>query len=203
MKHRVGFNRLSRKASHRKAMLRNMVTSLFDHERITTTKAKALEVRRIAEKMITRAKVDSVHSRRMIARKIWDKAIVNKLFTEIGPRFIGRDGGYCRILKIGFRQGDAADMVILELIAADEESSKPAKGEKKAAKAKKSDKPAKAPKAETKSKAQSEAKPDAKPEATDGTVEPENEVETSKVPETSEPVATEPETDGGQGSKRS
>ena len=196
MKHRVGFNRLSRKASHRKAMLRNMVTSLFDHERITTTKAKALEVRRIAEKMITRAKVDSVHSRRIIARKIWDKAIVNKLFTEIGPRFVGRTGGYCRILKVGFRQGDAADMAILELIANEEEPSKPAKGEKKATKSKKSDKSEKAPKPETKSAVKTEAKPDAKPEVKDDTVEPEKEVETSQEPETSEPLATEPVTDG-------
>ena len=130
MKHRIGFNRLSRKTSHRKALLRNMVTSLFTHERITTTKAKALETRRMAEKMITRAKADSVHNRRMIARSIWDKGIINKLFTEIGPKFVGRNGGYTRILKIGHRQGDAAEMVILELIKEEE-----APKEKKAKKA--------------------------------------------------------------------
>lgn len=122
MKHRIGFNRLGRKASHRKAMLRNMVTSLFNYEKITTTKAKALEIRRIAEKMITRAKVDSVHNRRMIARYIWDKGIVNKLFTEIGPKNADRNGGYCRILKIGSRNGDAAEMVVISLVESDNEA---------------------------------------------------------------------------------
>ena len=137
MKHRIGFNRLSRKASHRKAMLRNMVTSLFNYEKITTTKAKALEIRRIAEKMITRAKVDSVHNRRMIARYLWDKEMVNKLFTEIGPKNADRNGGYCRILKIGSRNGDAADMVLISLVESDNEvegkSEKPAKKKKEKA----------------------------------------------------------------------
>ncbi len=116
MHNRVGFNRLGRKSSHRKALRRNMVTSLFKHERIQTTKAKALEVRKTAEKMITRAKEDSVHNRRIIAKNIQDKDILNKLFTEIAPRFTERPGGYTRILKMGFRQGDAAEMVILELV---------------------------------------------------------------------------------------
>ena len=116
MKHKIGFNALSRNASHRKAMKRNMVTSLFRYERIETTKAKALEVRRMAEKMITRAKSDSVHNRRLIARDISDKAVLNKLFTEIAPLFAERNGGYTRILKTGNRLGDAAEMVILELV---------------------------------------------------------------------------------------
>jgi large subunit ribosomal protein L17 len=93
-----------------------MVTSLFKHERIQTTKAKALEVRKTAEKMITRAKEDSVHNRRIIAKNIQDKDVLNKLFTEIAPRFTERPGGYTRILKMGFRQGDAAEMVLLELV---------------------------------------------------------------------------------------
>jgi len=116
MHNRIGFNRLGRKASHRKALRRNMVTSLFKHERIQTTKAKALEVRKTAEKMITRAKEDSVHNRRIIAKNITDKNVLNKLFTEIAPRFISRPGGYTRILKMGLRQGDAAEMVLLELV---------------------------------------------------------------------------------------
>ena len=116
MHNRVGFNRLGRKASHRKALRRNMVTSLFKHERIQTTKAKALEVRKTAEKMITRAKEDSVHNRRIIAKNITDKNVLNKLFTGIAPRFTNRPGGYTRILKMGFRQGDAAEMVLLELV---------------------------------------------------------------------------------------
>ena len=116
MNHRNGFNPLSRTTAHRRAMSRNMVTSLFRYERITTTKSKALEVRKSAEKLITRAKVDSVHNRREVAKFIQDEKILNKLFTEIGPRMKDRNGGYTRVLKLGYRQGDAADMVILELV---------------------------------------------------------------------------------------
>ena len=116
MNHKNGFNPLSRTTAHRRAMSRNMVTSLFRFERITTTKAKALEVRKAAEKLITRSKIDSVHNRRQVARFIQDEIILAKLFTEIGPRMKDRMGGYTRVLKLGFRQGDAADMVILELV---------------------------------------------------------------------------------------
>ena len=133
MNHKNGFNPLSRTTAHRRAMTRNMVTSLFRYERITTTKAKALEVRKSAEKLITRAKVDSVHNRREAAKFIQDEKILNKLFTEIGPRMKERNGGYTRVLKLGFRQGDAADVVILELVdyklesKEEEKDSKPAK----------------------------------------------------------------------------
>ncbi len=116
MNHRVGFNKLGLKSSHRKALHRNMATSLFRYERITTTKAKALAVRRTVEKIITRAKVDSVHNRRIVAKKIGDKEILAKLFTDIGPRYAGRPGGYTRVLKLGWRKGDAAETVILELV---------------------------------------------------------------------------------------
>lgn len=116
MNHRNGFNPLSRTTAHRRAMTRNMVTSLFRYERITTTEAKAKEVRKAAEKLITRAKVDSVRNRRTAAKFIADEKILNKLFTEIGPRMKDRNGGYTRILKLGFRQGDAADTVIFELV---------------------------------------------------------------------------------------
>ena len=116
MNHRNGFNPLSRTTAHRRAMTRNMVTSLFRYERITTAEAKAKEVRKAAEKLITRAKVDSVHNRRTVAKFIADERILNKLFTEIGPRMKERNGGYTRILKLGFRQGDAADTVIFELV---------------------------------------------------------------------------------------
>lgn len=134
MKHRIGFNALSRKSSQRKALVRNMVTSLFRYERIETTQAKALEVRKMAEKMITRAKVDSVHNRRIVARDLYDEAIVNKLFKEIAPMFAERKGGYTRILKTGNRLGDAAEMVILELV--EKTAKKDEKAEKKAAKSK-------------------------------------------------------------------
>lgn len=141
MNHRNGFNPLSRTTAHRRAMSRNMVTSLFRFERITTTKSKALEVRKAAEKLITRSKVDSVHNRREVAKFIADEKILNKLFTEIGPRMKDRNGGYTRVLKIGFRQGDAADMVILELV--DYKLDSEAKDDKKSdAKAKKTAKPA-------------------------------------------------------------
>ena len=116
MQNRKGCNRLGRKASHRKALHRNMVTSLIKYERIETTQAKAKEIRRTAEKMVTRAKVDSVHNRRIVAKMLYEKDVLNKLFTEVGPRFAERPGGYTRILKIGKRAGDAADMVILEFL---------------------------------------------------------------------------------------
>ncbi len=151
MKHRIGYNALSRKSSHRKALKRNMVTSLFKYERIETTKAKALEVRRMAEKMITRAKTDSVHGRRIVGKNITDKAILAKLFTEIAPMFKDRKGGYTRILKIGLRQGDAAEMVILELVEKTEDKKKTKKDSKKAA-PKKAKKEAKETKAEKKPK---------------------------------------------------
>ena len=135
MNHKNGFNPLSRTSAHRRAMSRNMVTSLFRYERVTTTKSKALEVRRKAEKLITRAKVDSVHNRRIAAKFIADEKILNKLFTEIGPRMKERNGGYTRVLKLGFRQGDAADVVILELVdykLPEPEEGKDAKSSKKA-----------------------------------------------------------------------
>ena len=130
MKHRIGFNKLSRTDSHRKAMTRNMVTSIFKYERIKTTKAKAIEIRKKAEKMITRAKIDSVHNRRIIAKDIQDKAILAKLFTEIAPRFTERKGGYTRILKLGRRVGDAAEIVFLELVERKEKEVKKKKKEK-------------------------------------------------------------------------
>ena len=145
MKNKTGFNPLSRSSAHRRAMSRNMVTSLFRFERITTTQAKAKEVRKAAEKLITRGKVDSVHNRRTAAKFIQDEKILNKLFTEIGPRMKDRNGGYTRILKLGFRQGDAADVVILELVdykLPSSEEEKPAKA-KKTEKAEKAEKPAK------------------------------------------------------------
>ena len=159
MNHRNGFNPLSRTTAHRRAMSRNMVTSLFRYERVTTTKAKALEVRKAAEKLITRAKVDSVHNRRIAAKFIADEKILNKLFTEIGPRMKDRNGGYTRILKLGFRQGDAADVVILELVdyklpsSEDDSSAKAKKTEEKKPAAKKAPAKKAASKAKTAEKA--------------------------------------------------
>ena len=143
MNHKSGFNALSRTSSHRRAMLRNMTTSLFRYERITTTKAKAQEVRKCAEKLITRAKVDNVHNRREAAKFIQDEIVLAKLFTNIAPRMQDRNGGYTRILKLGFRQGDAADIVILELVDyqldGDKKAKKDAKKDAKKTDSKKSE----------------------------------------------------------------
>jgi large subunit ribosomal protein L17 len=135
MKHRRGFNPLQRMSAHRKALHRNMVTSLFKQERIRTTKAKALEIRRTAEKMITRAKEDTVHNRRIVSGRLFDEGIVAKLFTNIAPRMKDRNGGYTRIIKLGERKGDAAEVVILELVDyqldSGEGKKKPKKSEEK------------------------------------------------------------------------
>ena len=122
MKHRIGYNRIGRKAAHRKALVKNMVMQLYRYERIRTTKAKALEVRRRAEKLITRAKEDSVQNRRIAAKFIHEKEILAKLFTEIAPGYVDRPGGYTRILKLGYRKGDAAEMVLLELVGREEKT---------------------------------------------------------------------------------
>ena len=149
MKHRRGFNPLQRMAAHRKALHRSMVTSLFRYERIRTTKSKALEVRRTAEKLITRAKTDSVHNRRIASARLYDEGIVAKLFTDIGPRMKERAGGYTRILKLGERLGDAAQLVILELVdyKLDTEGEEK-KAQKKEAKKAKAEEKTKAGKAE-------------------------------------------------------
>ena len=161
MNHRNGFNPLSRTTAHRRAMSRNMVTSLFRYERITTTKSKALEVRKSAEKLITRAKEDTVHNRREAAKFIADEKILNKLFTEIAPRMKERNGGYTRVLKLGYRQGDAADVVILELVDYKLDDGSDKKEEKKPAKkaAEKSD----ATKTKKTTKAKETASGEAKP----------------------------------------
>jgi len=112
----MGFNRLARNRSHRRALYKSMAAALFKYERIKTTKTKASEVRRVAERMITRARRDTVANRRLIARTITDKAVLAKLFTDIAPRFAGRPGGYTRILKLGPRYGDSSEMVFLELV---------------------------------------------------------------------------------------
>jgi len=116
MRHRNSGRQLSRNSSHRKAMFRNMVASLVEHEVIKTTLPKAKELRRIAEPFITLAKNDSVANRRLAFNRLRSDAAVGKLFSELGPRFKERPGGYLRILKCGFRAGDAAPMAIVELV---------------------------------------------------------------------------------------
>ena len=120
MRHRKSGRKLGRTSSHRDAMFRNMVTSLFEHERIVTTKEKAKELRPIAEKMITLAKRGDLHARRQALSYIRSKAVVEKLFTDIKDQFAERKGGYTRILQTGVRKGDAASMAIIELVGYEE-----------------------------------------------------------------------------------
>ena len=116
MRHRKSGRQLNRNSSHRKAMFRNMACSLIEHEVIRTTVPKAKELRRVAEPLITLGKSDSVANRRLAFSRMRSKAAVGKLFSEIGPRYEERPGGYTRILKCGFRAGDAAPMAFVELV---------------------------------------------------------------------------------------
>ena len=116
MRHNVDGRKLGRTASHRKALLRNMAASLFRHDGLTTTVAKAKELRPFAERLITFARRGDLHARRQVERYIKDRAVTGKLFTEIGPRFASRPGGYTRILKLGHRPGDGAEMARIELL---------------------------------------------------------------------------------------
>ena len=116
MRHGNGLRKLNRTSAHRKAMFQNMMNSLIEHEAIKTTLPKAKELRSIIEPMITLAKVDSVANRRLAFARLRDNASVAKLFNELGPRFKARPGGYTRILKMGFRQGDNAPMAFVELV---------------------------------------------------------------------------------------
>lgn len=116
MRHRNTGRQLSRNSSHRKALLQSLTNSLIRYEAIKTTLPKAKELRRVAEPLITRAKEDSVHNRRIAFSRLRDKDVVGKLFNEIGPRFQGRAGGYLRIIKCGFRAGDNAPMAYVALV---------------------------------------------------------------------------------------
>lgn len=116
MRHRKSGRQLNRTSAHREAMFRNMSASLFRHELIKTTLPKAKELRRVAEPLITLAKEDSVHRRRLAFSRLRDKAVVGKLFGELGPRYKERPGGYIRILKAGYRVGDAAPVALVELV---------------------------------------------------------------------------------------
>ncbi|HEU4828165.1 MAG TPA: 50S ribosomal protein L17 [Gemmatimonadales bacterium] len=118
MRHRAKGRQLSRTSTHRRALLNNMATSLFEHGRVVTTEAKAKELRPFAEKLITLARRGDLHARRLVERKIKDREVLSRLFSEIGPRFASRPGGYTRILKLGHRPGDGADVARIELLDA-------------------------------------------------------------------------------------
>ena len=117
MRHRAKGRQLSRTAEHRKALLRNMAASLFEHDAIVTTQAKAKELRPYAERLITLARRGDLHARRQVERRIQNREVLGRLFKEIGPRFAARPGGYLRILKLASRAGDGADMARIELLA--------------------------------------------------------------------------------------
>ncbi|PYT16760.1 MAG: 50S ribosomal protein L17 [Acidobacteria bacterium] len=119
MRHNVGYRKLGRTKEHRRALLRNLATDLFRHERLTTTLPKARELRPFAEKLITLARRDDLHARRQVVRQIGDRVVVKKLFDTLGPRFASRPGGYTRALKLGPRPGDGADMAIVELVGSE------------------------------------------------------------------------------------
>jgi len=135
MRHLVKRKKLGRNSAQRKALLRNLVTSFLEKERVRTTLAKAKATRPVAEKMITLAKKNTLHTRRLAMRYVYKKDVVKKLFDDIGPRFIERSGGYTRIVKIGPRAGDGAEMAIIELIGTEfKKKEKKKKGIKEKAK---------------------------------------------------------------------
>ena len=138
MRHRVAHRKLGRTTSHRTALLRNLATALFERERITTTLMKAKELRPYAEKLITLAKRDDgqLHARRQVAADIRDGEVVKKLFDTLSPRFASRPGGYTRILRLGPRKGDGAEMAIVELLGSEYQPGKKEEKDKKKAEAK-------------------------------------------------------------------
>jgi large subunit ribosomal protein L17 len=177
MRHNKDGRKLSRTSSHRKALMRNMVTSLFESERIETTSAKAKEVRRVAERMITFARKGDLAARRHVARTVQNPVILRKLFDEIAPRYTDRPGGYTRVLKLGMgRKGDNAVRAILELVGEKDE------GRKKKKKPRKTYHKVDIPKSPKKA---SKAKKDARPEEAAGT-----------EPAVDEAAAAEPEAAG-------
>lgn len=131
MRHQIDKRKLGRTSEHRLALLRNLATSLFEKERLMTTVAKAKELRRFAEGVITLAKNGSLHSRRLALKYVWKKEVLKKLFEEIGPRFEGRNGGYVRVVRIGERKGDGAPMAMVELVGSEYKKKEKKKKEKK------------------------------------------------------------------------
>lgn len=118
MRHLKQGRKLGRTTAHRKALMRNLATALFEHERIITTEAKAKELRRVADKLVTLGKRGDLHARRQALKVVRSNAVVRKLFDDVAPRFAERQGGYTRVLRVGFRPGDAAKMAVIELVEA-------------------------------------------------------------------------------------
>lgn len=145
MRHNKKFNHLSRTADHRRALLANMAISLIQHKRITTTVAKAKALKKYVEPLITRSKEDTTNSRRVVFSYLQNKYAVTELFKVIAPKVADRPGGYTRIIKLGFRQGDAAQVAFIELVDFDENMAKAPKAAKKTRRSRKSAATAEAP----------------------------------------------------------
>ncbi len=179
MKHRVAGRKLGRTSMHRTALLRNLSTELFRHESIRTTLIKAKELRPFAERLITLSKRETLHARRLVLRDIHDKDVVGKMFDAISSRFAQRPGGYTRIVKLGPRRGDNAEMALIELIGAEtaKKAAPPAAGEAAEAAPEKAGKAEKPGKKEAKPKTAEKAKPEkkAKPARTKGAPKPQTE----------------------------
>ncbi len=176
MRHHRAGRRLGRDASHRKALMRTLVTQFLDRERLITTVPKAKELRPFAEKIITLAKRETLHARRQALAVLRKKTVVAKLFETLAPRFADRNGGYCRIVRLGARKGDAAELAIIELIGSEYQAAKPTKGAKKAAKS------------EAKGEAKGEAKKEKAEAAADKKPKPKSKAKPKK---TEEPAAAE------------
>ena len=186
MRHKVHTFKIGRSGAHRRSMLANMVSSLIEHGEIKTTLTKAKEARRVADKMVTLGKKGDLHRRRLAVSRLRDKDAVKKLFDEIAPQYTERDGGYTRIIKLGRRVGDAAEMCILQFVESDDavkKAGKPAKAKK-----------AKAPEAEKAPEATEEVVEEAKAEETaEETVEEPKAEEAKAVEETEEAAEAEEE----------
>jgi large subunit ribosomal protein L17 len=191
MRHLKSHRKLNMTASHRKAVFKNLANALFEHERIKTTNPKAMELRRVAERLISLAKKNDMHAMRLAFAFLRNKEMVKKLFTDIGARYAEINGGYTRVLKAGYRKGDAAPMAIIELTQRKEKESEKKgeeKGKEKKAKAKKAKetKPKEAKAKEKKTK-ESDAKKEAKPKAKKAKAE---KSEAAEKPKASKPRAT-------------
>lgn len=186
MRHQRAGRKLGRTTEHRIATLRTLSTSLFRHERIKTTLAKAKDLRPFAEKLITKAKKGDLHSRRIVAQDIHDAEVLQKLFESVGPRFADRPGGYLRITKLGWRRGDSAEMAVIEMVDGAVVASEP------------SDKKAKAaPAEETKAEAAEETTEEEAVEASAEEATEEEAVEAA-AEETSEEASEEPAEESGE-----
>jgi len=207
VRHRNKLKKLGRTASHRRAVLANLATAIIDKERIRTTDALAGESKKVVEKLITKAKVGTLHARRQVLRVIKDKKIVAKLFDTIAPRYVDRHGGYVRLIHVGNRHGDGASLSIVELIGSELSAEEPKKTKKKSKKETEEKQTVPSPVDEEKKEEKAEAKDKAKVEAeAEEKVEDEEKKKDDDTPTEDSPKAdpdlTTPEKEGGKTGER-